>query len=316
MSEVQVEIADPAPQAESSEQKPYGNLWVPLVVVPAAIVIVIVIVFALFGSMTGEEKSLAANLETVMTGGKNERDQALFGLMRQVSENQRALNAGEKAPWPMASDFPAKVRAAAGAVDEGDHEVYLALGLLLAGMDPSGVDMLIEMLALGETEDPGGALRFKAIHNLGLVGDQRATQPVVGFLDSPDVGLRVVAAGALANLAGPEARLALKGALGDESLDVRGTAAMALTLFTPPDEAARAVLLDLTGIGIYEAVRRDHPGKYTRAQDVSRFRIQALGGLARLGGDQDWAHIASLQGDSDPNVVDAAMSLLADRDPQ
>jgi len=117
MSEVQIEIADPAEGEAEADQTPYGNLWVPLVVVPAAIVIVIVVVFALFGSLTGEEKSLSENLSVVMAGGKNERDQALFGLMRQVSENQRAANDGEEPPWPMTTDFPQRVRDAADQVN-------------------------------------------------------------------------------------------------------------------------------------------------------------------------------------------------------
>ncbi len=310
MSEVQIEISDAESGAEEAAQTPYGNLWVPLVVVPAAIVIVIVVVFALFGSLTGEEKSLDDNLNTVLVGGKNERDQALFGLMRQISENQRATNSGEELPWPMASDFPQKVRDAADRVDAQDHEVRLALGLLLAGLDPAGVDMLVEMLALGDAEDPDGGLRFKAIHNLGLVGDGRATDSVAAFLSSPDEGLRVVAAGALANLPGSRAREALLEALGDRSLDVRGTAAMALTLLDPPDPAAAPVLMDLTTVATYEAVRRDFPSKYTRSRDISLFRIQALGALARLGREADWAHIESLKTDPDANVVDAVLRLL------
>jgi HEAT repeat protein len=317
MSEVQIEISDPVEGEAEAGQTPYGNLWVPLVVVPAAIVIVIVVVFALFGSLTGEESRLSDNLSTVMAGGKNERDQALFGLMRQVSENQRAANDGEEMPWPMTADFPQRVRDAADQVDAEDHEVRLALGILLATLDdPSGVDMLVEMLALGDAQDPGAALRFKAIHNLGLVGDGRATGPVAAFLSSPDEGLRIVAAGALANLPGDEAREALRGALGDPSLDVRGTAAMALTLLDPPDPAAGQVLTDLTRVEIFEAVRRESPAKYTRARDVSRFRIQALGALARLGREVDWAHIETMREDADANVVDAALRLLDQRSVQ
>jgi len=313
MSEVQIEISDPVEGESEAGQTPYGNLWVPLVVVPAAIVIVIVVVFALFGSLTGEERSLSENLSTVMAGGKNERDQALFGLMRQVSENQRAANNGEELPWPVTADFPQRVREAADQVAKEDHEVRLALGLLLASLDPSGLDMLVDMLALGDAQDPGGSLRFKAIHNLGLVGDSRATGPVAAFLSSPDEGLRVVAAGALANLPGEDAREALREALGDASLDVRGTAAMALTLLDPPDPRAASVLMDLTRVAVYEAVRGDFPAKYTRSRDVSRFRIQALGALARLGREADWAHIETLREDPDANVVDAVLRLIDQR---
>lgn len=312
MSESDVQTAD-SPQ-EATPETPYQNLWVPLFVVPAGIVIAVVVIFALFGSLAGEERSLGENLDVVVHGGKNERDQALFNLARQVSENQRARNAGEEAPWPVEEGFADRVAEAVEAVDEDEHGSRLALGALLASFDPRGVDILVGVLTLGETDDPEARLRFEAIQNLGLIGDERAARHLIPFLVHDDEGLRTVAAGALGNVPGEGVRAALEGALHDSSLDVRGTAAFSLARLDPPGFAASDVLMDLTDPSVYAAVRAEHPEKYTRADDVSRFRIQALKALARLGRPEDWRHIESLRSDDDANVVDAVLTLIRDRE--
>ena len=82
----EIQITDASAPGES----PYRNLWVPLVIVPAGIVIAIVIVFALFGAISGDEASLSENLARVVEGGKNDRQQALFNLARQATENHQA----------------------------------------------------------------------------------------------------------------------------------------------------------------------------------------------------------------------------------
>ena len=63
---------------------PYRNLWVPLVVVPALIVMVLVLVFVFFSSIVGEEASPRENLARMLEGGANERRQASFNLVRQT----------------------------------------------------------------------------------------------------------------------------------------------------------------------------------------------------------------------------------------
>ena len=118
MEEIDIEIPDePRPQAPSGSDSspggsegdggdgapdtPYRNLWVPLVLVPAALVIAILLVWVLFSGISGSEATLEQNLERIVAGGRNDRDQALFNLARQVSENQRAAREGEPPPWPM-----------------------------------------------------------------------------------------------------------------------------------------------------------------------------------------------------------------------
>lgn len=314
MSETKIQIADSPSDPEGSPAGTPQSLWVPLVIVPAGIVLAVVVIFALFGGLAGEERSIAANLELVVHGGKNGREQALFNLMRQVSENQKARIEGQEPPWSLEVGFVDDVRAAIEATDEDEYRTRVALAALLAGVDPSGVDLLIGMLSLTEAQDPQGKLRFQVIQNLGLIGDGRASAPLIPFLDSPDEGLRTLTALALASVPGEGVREALEGSLEDSSLEVRGTAAISLSKLDPPSARGAAVLKDLTDLASYEAVREQDRTKFTNASDVSKTRIIALRALARLGRPEDWAHVESLRSDPDSNVVDAVLTLIRERD--
>jgi len=313
VSETEVQIAD---DGTDQGPTPYRNLWVPLLVVPAGIVIAIVVVFALFGALSGEEHGLEENLDLVVHGGTNQSQQALFNLARQSAENQRALLAGEPLPWPGGPDFADRLQRALEEIDADQHRTRLTLAALLAGFDERGVAVLVGQLALGDGQDSDRSLRFDALSNLGqlagagLVRDPDVSERVVPFLGHEDDGLRTVAAAALGHLPGPAARPALIAALQDGSLQVRGTAAVALAKLEPPAPEAGSVLRDLTDSSTYEAARREDPRKYARAEEVSRFRILALEALARLGRPEDWEFIAGLSADGDANVVDAVLRLL------
>ena len=86
----EIEIRDPDPSDPGSPatpampagESPYKNLLVPLVVVPALIVMVLVLVFVLFGAVAGKEDSPRENLDRLLHGGFNERKQAAFNLVR------------------------------------------------------------------------------------------------------------------------------------------------------------------------------------------------------------------------------------------
>ena len=54
-------------------------------------------------------------------------------------------------------------------------------------MDPNGVDLLLELLELSEGQDPDGEVRVMAVFNLGLLGDERASQPLIDLLDDQDL---------------------------------------------------------------------------------------------------------------------------------
>ena len=205
------------PSGEASA--PYRNMWVPLIVVPAAIVIAIVLVFSLFGAMSGSEATLEQNLDRIVRGGKNERDQALYGLARQTSENQRARDEGRELPWKMEGGFLERVRAAVDEIDDDNHEARLALGVLLATHeDAAGLEILRSTLALDDSTDPDSLLRFLALQNIAMVGGAGEVELVIEYLASDDDGLRNIAAVALGQLGGERARTALVGALGDTVL--------------------------------------------------------------------------------------------------
>ncbi|MCP3915468.1 MAG: HEAT repeat domain-containing protein [bacterium] len=316
MSERDVQIQDhPEGQGPPSASGANSNLW-GLVVAPAGIVIAIMVVGALFGALTGSESSLDENLELVVHGGKNQSTQALFNLARQASENQRAhaqrLAGGDvELPWPMAVGFPQRVRDAAGELDEDEHETRLVLAVLLSTLgEPEGSELLRGFLELGDSEDPDQSLRMRAIQNLGILGDSAATEAVIGFLDHDEHVLRLAAAGALSQLPGEGVGAALEAALGDGVLDVRATAALSASKLDPPIDGAGPLLRDLTGTEIYSAEREQDPQRFTRARDVSQFRVLAVTALGRLALAEDRAFLESLREDSDLLVAEAAMKVL------
>jgi len=287
------------------------------VAIPAGVVAAMVGVVVLFGSLAGQERTPSENLSLVVHGGAGERHRALIGLTRQAVANQRAADAGAPLPWPLEEGFRERLLAAVAQVGEEEPAIRLALAALLANLEePRGVEILIELLGLEDGQDGDRRLRFMAIENLGLIADPRAARPLIPFLDHDDEGLRSVTAISLGSFPGEEVRSALEGALLDSSLEVRANAALSLSRREPPDPVAADVLADLTDAGAYATVHREDPGKFASAADVSRFRVMALKALARLDRPADWAHIETLRGDSDPNVVDAALRLIASREEQ
>lgn len=312
MSETQVQIADePGGEAPDGRPTPYQNLWVPLVIVPAGIVMAIVFVVALFGNLAGSEKSLAENLELVATGGKNERTQALMSISVQAAENARAKAEGREAPFPVEAGFDQRLIEVIGDLDEDDYATRTALATLLATLEGDALAFLTPTLALTEADDPSYQYRFTAIEGLGLLGDDRAAPAVLPFLQHEEVQLRAVAAAALANMEAQGVRQALIGALEDSSLLVSGAAAYALAKLDPPAYESGALLAAMTGLDVYEAERERDPRLFTRANDVSGQRIKALAFLAHLGREEDWAQIESLRDDPDLNVREQVLALLS-----
>src|SRR6476619_1565875 len=114
MSDDPIMVTGSAPPAEplgaGASQSPYKNLFVPLVIVPAMIVIVLVLVALFFGWIQGREASLVENLDRVVTGGAGERTQAAFSMVVQLAENQEAKNSGKPLPWPLDASFLPKLR--------------------------------------------------------------------------------------------------------------------------------------------------------------------------------------------------------------
>ena len=308
VSEHRVETAEPAPDASPG---PYRNLWVPLVVVPAAIVMVIVVVFALFGAIAGERATPMANLERVVNGGSNERRQALYELVAQLGENHRAQREGRELPHAIEAGFVDRVRGAAQELGDKAPEIRLTLGIALSTLEQGeGTQVLSDLLTLDDEADPDRRVRFYALMNLGLVGDNDAAQAILGYLHHEDEGLRTVAAGALQGVDGAGVREGLISALDDSALEVRLTAALSLSKLNPPEESAASVLRSSLDPEVYRAENERNPEKYRRAELISEVRVQVVRALGRLGLERDRELLDGLQRDPDLKVVAAAREAL------
>jgi hypothetical protein len=302
--------AAPGPDSEEGSS-PYQNLWVPLIIVPAGIVIALVLVFSMFGLISGEEKSLSENLARVVSGGANERTQALWNLARQVDENDRSLRDGSDLPWPMEEGFLDQVRSAMAEMDEDEYETRLTLAVLLVTLgDKTGVDVLLALLQLTDDEDPDRKLRFSALVNLGQIGDERALPRVLELILHSDAGIRALSAVALQNLQGDGVQAALEGALEDDDWVVRGNAAVSLGKLNPAHERASDILWDMLDAERYSAEHERDPKRYRRGEDISRSRVQAAKVLAGMTVEGTRERLEALREDPDLGLREAALRAL------
>ena len=326
----EIEIPDPTPGEPGPEtavpadppesQGPYRNLLVPLVVVPAMIVMVLVLIFVLFGAIAGDEDSPRQNLDRLLSGGFNERQQAAFNLVRQVLEYRRADAEGAAPEWDIDASFLPDLRAAREGVgkleDPGDIPIPLVLSSLLAQLgDSQGVSQLAEMTALSAALDPDGQYRLYAAWTLGAIGRElqprdraHAAETLIGLLESDDAGLVLVATAGLQNLPSAETTAALSGMLQSRVLEQRGTAALSLAALG--DVAGAEVLREMLLPETYAAERSEEPTKWPPLR-VSESRSKALEALVELGlapsrkDLERWA-----DEDADPNMRAAARKLL------
>lgn len=305
---VEDQVAPPA-----GPVSPYRNLLVPLVVVPALIVVVIVLVYVLFSSIAGSEAGLHENLRRLREGGVNERQQAAFALVQQVSENRLAELEGRQPPWEVDQTLLPELEQALAEVDPEDRWEQYVLASLLADLDPErGIPRLAKLLDLGEAEDPGGETRFRVLLSLGAIGDASAFDAIARFVTDDDPGLRLVAAAAMQRMPAAKASPAVRDLLEDPVLEVRVTAA--ITLASLGDPAGAPVLRDATQPDPYRAERARDASRFPRDADVSRSRVTALRALAtlRLAADRERFERLASEQESDLAVRDAAKRVLVD----
>ena len=306
----------PAPSGPAGELEPaaagaspYKNLFVPLVVVPAAIVGVLVLVFVFFGAIAGHEATLEENLTGIIEGGAGEHKQKAFNLVRQIAENRAAQARGEPPPWPIGPEFLPKLRRAWEQVPADEPMIRLVLASLLAQLgDARGTDALLELAELDPAADPEGEVRFHALATLGSLGDPRSLPALVRTLEAaPDEGLRSVAAISLQRFPGDEARAALLGGLEDASLEVRANAALGLA--ARGDDAGAEVLHALLDEATYQGEHRRDARKFSEAKRIVESRVRAVEALARLARPEDRAAIERVAEEDDALPVrEAAMA--------
>jgi HEAT repeat protein len=304
--------AEGAPEApvEPPTQSPYSTLWMPLVIVPAVIVIVLVLIFLMFGGIAGGPTSIQDNLQAVVTGGKNEREQAAFHLSQKVAENSQAALEGEELPWPVPADLEAQLQGAWESVPEDDVNVRFLLASLFAEMgDPEGVTHLIELLKASVEGDPGNELQFQIIAKLGALGDPAALEAVLPYAESPDAGLRSLVAIVLQNLGGEAATAALEGLLNDAEFEVRANAAISLSKLG--SAAGVSVLLGLLEPEVYAAENAANRERFRTGRSISESRMAALSALARLGRLEDRSAVEAWKEDSDLEFRAVVLDALA-----
>jgi hypothetical protein len=319
----EIEIRDPDPSdpsapatpAEPAPESPYRNLLVPLVVVPALIVMVLVLVFVLFGAVAGEEDSPRENLDRLLRGGFNERKQAAFNLVRQVLEYRRASSVGSTPEWEIDATFLPELRRARDEVgalgSPADVPIPLVLSSLLGQLgDPEGVRQLAEMTTLADELDPEREYRMYAAMTLGAKGPELAERDrelaaaaLIRLLDSEDHGLVLVAIAGLQTLPAPGTIPALHGLLASRALEQRASAALSLAALGDP--SGRAVLEEMLAPAPYDEERAVEPRKWP-PQRVSESRCKALAALRALALLDD-EHLRLLAEDADPNVRRAAL---------
>lgn len=324
MTEIQIRDPDPDPSAagaaegEGGPESPYKNLLVPLVVVPALIVMVLVLVFALFSGLVGSEDSPRENLGRMLNGGFNERRQAAFGLVRQVLLYQQSRARGEQPEWEIDATFLPELAAARERLgppaSADDLATAFVLSSLLAELgDPDGAAQLIDMLGLSDALDPGAQYRLNAIATLGALGPAlaepvraRAAGALIELLTNPDNALVLAAIAGLQRLPGEPTRAALAERLSHERLEVRASAALSLAELGDP--AGRAVLEEMLALAPYEAEHAADSRKWP-PQVVSESRVKALDALFALGAAPDELTLRRLSDeDPDPNVRRAALA--------
>ncbi len=318
----EIEIPDPsAAPADPEEQAeaPYRNLLVPLVVVPALIVMVIVLVFTLFGAIAGDEATPRENLDRVLHGGANERQQAAFNLVGQVL---RDWEGEEDASGAFDASLLPDLRRAwdQNAVFErsADVPIPLALAILMAQLgDLEGLRHLTGLTELGDTVDPEGKYRFYAAVALGTLGErldesgrEEAAGALIRLLDAPDDGLRSAAAIALQTLPTERTNVALEGLLSAASPELRMNAALSLARLG--SRAGVGVLQEMLAAETYAQERARDKTKWVRERDVSESRQLALRALVSLDATPERHELEALaKSEPDLAVREIAQSLLA-----
>lgn len=295
-------------EAAGAPASPYKNLFVPLIVVPAIVVGVLVLVFALFGQIAGSEAGLAENVHRIIAGGKNAREQAVFSLVRQIEENRQAVDQGLEPPFPAEEGFEASLKEAWEAMrGEGEPASELSLTILLADLgDADAVAALPDYFGLDEDDDPDGQLRFFALSTAARHGGPAMADDLIALLDGDDLAMRLGAATALQRMPGPKTADALANQLGDPNPELRLLAANSLSYLG--DSRGRTVLLDLLSPELYEAEHASNPKRFADPRLVIRARILAVEALARLGDEEGMARIATIaEGDESIEVREAAM---------
>lgn len=320
----EIEIRDPGVEEESGGYS--QGLLVPLVVVPAMIVMLGVLIVTLFGLVSGSERTPEDNLNVVLNGGVNERQQAAFELVRQILEFQHAKAEGREPEWSVDPDMVERMRRAraeapAPARPEDVWEPFVLSSMLAQLGEPEGARQLAELTQLDDALDPDLTVRMNAIFVLGSIGREldpgtrdAVAATLIERIDGEDEGLALLVAGALQNLPGAASVAALESMLERSRLDIRLQAALSLAELG--EVSGAPVLAALIEEAPYKEEREGDPNRWA-PQTISASRLKALAALELLGRAPEPAVLRRLADeDGDPNVRSAALGLLENSGPE
>ncbi len=216
----------------SPEEAPFKKWIVPLFVIPTAIGASMILILVLFFFLSAEESTPRENLDRVLYGGRNERQQAAMELQRQVQSMENPKAELDRSFVPDLLDaFEKSLKDP----EEEPHVLALFSGLLGYLREPRAVPPLVQALEDSREYEGSGmkvTVQWCAAYALAQIGSPECLEPLRKLLStSEDQGLRVVAAGGLGKIQDPQSQAALRAALRDPFRFVRWTAALGLAGF-------------------------------------------------------------------------------------
>jgi HEAT repeat protein len=283
MNPMPSETRDPsAPVDLPLVEPPSAGFIVQLFVIPAVIVVVVVIVWLLFGKLAGGERDAMSYVETMKSPSANWR--AAFELSSLIRND------------PKLARDPRLLGELAALLDQDlnlktDEKLlqYLAYSLgtfqTLEAVSGNGqkVDVIAVLCRAFEDSRPaevriaaGVSLAEQAARLDGTLDDPRAVKALAAAKGSDSTEVRKIAAYALGFFGGPDATAALKAAIDDPDRDVRYNAALALG--RRDDLAALGSFRELLSDKALEFLYKDTPVA-ERSAKIESLEHEALNSL-------------------------------------
>ena len=252
----------------------------------------------------------------MLGGGHNESRQACFNLVGQVLACWEDETAGRTPEWDLGADLlPALQTAMDRNPPEDPYQRFVLTGLLVQLGEPGALDRLLALIALPPADDADGSLRIGAIGALASIGHrldapsrERAAAALVALRGEADPGFERAVAIALQRLPCAAGSAALRDMLASGDFEVRANAALSLARLDDPGGAA--VLREICRAAPYQEVHALDQDKFGDADLVTRSRVLAVDGLARLALAEDRALFEDLSGDPVVAVREAALRAL------
>ena len=267
-------------------EAPSAGFIVQLFVIPAVVVLVVILVWLLFGKLAGGERDAMEYVRLMRASDSNSRaaDRAAFELASLI-QNDSKLAADPK----LLGELTELLNHDLDKVENPGMTQYLALALgkfqTLDGVNASGkkMDPLATLARASGPKSPE-PVRLAAVASLakhaarvdGTIDDPKAVAALADAGATGDVSLRQLAAYALGFFAGDAATAALRDRLNDEDRFARYNAAVALA--RRDDQAALGYLREmLRPDDLAKVVTLEAPSE--KASKIEAIELEALNAL-------------------------------------